>query len=497
MTTPAPSGPERTAGGGRVLGAIRRRAGRLPAGTVAALTVLAVLLVLGDRYGPHGDELYFRMLPLAWWYEDQPPLTVWLTHLMTTIDDALWVQRAPAACTAAAGALLAARFPSVLGYGRRVQTVAAWAHATTVYPLIMGHVFLTGTLDLLAWQAVVLMVVLADRGDRRGLVWAGVIAGAACWNKLLILPLVGALALSLLVVRRDLLFSRQAALGAALAVVIGAPQVMAQALHGWPMRQVSGDLIALHGTLNRALVLPLLVAFVGPPLVGVWGRGLAWSPHDGSRVGLLLPAGVVHVLWNLVAPAQPYYAVGLFLTALSLGWGPISRTTSLAWRRAPAVLAANAAIAAVLALPVLPVPSPVYAAVSAINPVARDQVDWPAYVAQVDRARASPESAVVTDSYALAGAVDFYRPPSGAGGIDVASGHNALWQMGPPAAGEVLLVGDRAVAQRDHFASCTDAGALTRGASDPFGVAGSPMVSCSGPRGGWAAVWPSLRHLGG
>lgn len=468
----------------------------LPAGFGAALTVLAVLLVVGGRYGLHGDELYFRMLPLRWWYVDQPPLTVWVTQLMAQASDAVWVQRIPAALTAAAGAMLAAAFPRVLGYGRRVQSVAAWAHATTVYPLIVGHVFLTATFDLLAWQAVVLLVIASDRGHRHALPWAGTIAGLACWNKLLILPLVGALVVSLLLMRRDLLFSRHAAVGGIAALVIGAPQALAQALNDWPMREVSADLIAQQGQLNRWLVLPLLVAFVGPPLFGVCVRGLQWSGGRASAMGLLAPAGMVLALWNLAAPAQPYYAVGLFLCALSLGWGPASRTAGLVWRRAPAVIAANAAIAALLALPVLPVSSSLYDVTSTINPVAGDQAGWPQYVAQVDRARDGSDIAVVTDAYSLAGAVEYYGTVGSGSGIPVASGHNALWAMGPPDGADVLLVGERVVAQQDRFAVCTDAGKLTRSRSDPFGVAGSPMLRCRSPIGGWDAVWPSFRHLG-
>ena len=467
----------------------------VPAGIGAALTVLAVLLVVGGRYGLHGDELYFRMLPLSWWYADQPPLTVWVTHLMAQVSDAVWVQRIPAALAAAAGAMLAAAFPRVLGYGRRVQSVAAWAHATTVYPLIVGHVFLTATMDLLAWQAVVLLVVAADRGHRHALAWAGTIAGLACWNKLLILPLVGALVVSLLLMRRDLLFSRQSAVGGIAALVIGAPQVLAQALNGWPMREVSADLIARHGELNRWLVLPLLVAFVGPPLFGVCVKGLRWSGERPSVMGMLAPAGMLLALWNFAAPAQPYYAVGLFLCALSLGWGPASRAAGVVWRRAPAVIAANAAIAALLALPVIPVSSSLYDIASTINPVARDQVGWPEYVAQVDRARGGSGIAVVTDAYSLAGAIEYYGG-AGGGRIPVASGHNALWTMGPPNDIDVLLVGERAVAQQDRFAVCTEAGTLTRSRSDPFGVAGSPMLRCRDPIGGWDAVWPSFRHLG-
>ena len=91
-----------------------------------------VLLATAGRHGLHGDELYFRMLPLAWWYDDQPPLTIWLTRLAASTSDAVWVQRIPAVVAAAAGSVLAALFPRLLGYGPGVQAVAAGANAFTV-----------------------------------------------------------------------------------------------------------------------------------------------------------------------------------------------------------------------------------------------------------------------------------------------------------------------------------------------------------------------------
>lgn len=467
---------------------VRPRRWEPPPGSGAALTVFVLLMATAGRYGPHGDELYFQMLPLRWWYEDQPPLTVWLTHLGSWLGPDPRLQRLPAMLAAAAGALLAAQFPRLTGHGPAHQRAAAWAHATTTYPLIVGHVFMTSSLALLAWQAVTWLVLAAMTGRRHALPWAGAVAGVACWNKLLVLPLVGALAVSCLVCRRDLLRTRAAALGAIALTVIGGPQVLAQARNGWPMRQVSADLVTLNGSTNRVLVLPLLIAFVGPPLAASCWAGLRWS-HGRSGPGWLLPAAVTLVAWNLLAPAQPYYAIGLLLCATSLGWGPLGNRGHGLWRRWRGIVAANAVVAAVVALPLLPASSPA----RLLNPVARDQAGWPDLVSQVDRAREGPGVAVVTDAYSLAGAIAHFRPD-----IAVASGHNALYPMGPPHVDEVLLVGERASSLQDQFRHCEAAGQLLpRDGANPFRLAGSPMVRCAGPRAGWDELWPRFRHLGG
>ena len=528
-------------------------------GAPAALAVMIVLLATSSRHGFHGDELYFRMLPPAWWYDDQPPLTVWLAHAAASVSDAVWVQRLPAALAAGAGALVAGLFPRLLGADVRVQRIAAWAHAFTVYPLLMGHVMLTASLDLLAWQLVVLGVVAALTGRRHALTWAGAAAGVACWNKLLVLVLVAAAFVALATCARWVLRTRDAWCGAALLVALGGFQVGAQIVHGVPMLDVSADLVARHGALNRWLVVPLLVVFVGPPFVQVAWRGLWWRPgsrraahpgaddgHDGGgrveaggwrsgpaddarvkafggvtndpfstddgHAGRIAPdppqqrtgpvfavmAAIVLVL-ALVSPAQPYYAVAVFLPLVAVGWARAAADEEHVWRRAPIVVTANAVVAALICLPIAPVSSPAFSIVSALDPMQRDQTDWPSLAAQMATARPTG-AAIVTDSYALAGAAHQYGPALGVPRADVASWHNALWSLGPPRSDgdthDVLAVGGDEHRIRAAFTRCDPAGRLIA-PHDPFGLDGTTMLRCSDPRGGWGAVWPTLRRLGG
>lgn len=461
-----------------------------------ALLVGALLLVTIGRYGPHGDELYFRMLPPRWWYEDQPPLTVWLAWAARQVSDSWWVQRLPAVVAAMAGCIVAAAFPRLLGHGEAAQRFAAWAHAFAVYPLLMGHVMLTSTLDLLAWQVVILLVLAATLGRRQALVAAGVVAGVAAWNKLLVLVLVAALVVALLLVDPRLLRTREA-MWAALAVLVGAgPQVAAQVLHGLPMAQVSADLVARQGETVRWVTLPLLAVFLGPPLLAVWWRGLVgpWRGDD-PRGRVLLPTAVLVLAWSLAAPGQPYYAVGAFIPALALGWGAILRS-SAALTRARRVVTANSVVAVVVCLPLLPATDWWLRAASVVNPTVADQVDRPGEVRRL--AAMSPgTSAVVTTTYDVAGSIDLYGATYGL--TEVASGHNALWRMGPPRETTVLLVGSIVTTHRELFRRCTDLGVLEP--LMPMTVATrrtpQPVAVCEEPVGGWASAWPQFRRLAG
>lgn len=475
-----------------------------------ALAAMTVTLATASRYGFHGDELYFRALPWAWWYEDQPPLTVWLARIAAQTSDAVWVQRIPAVLAAGAGAVVAAGFPRVLGKDVRVQRTAAWAHSFAVYPLLMGHVLLTSTLDLLAWQGVALCVVAALAGRQRALAYAGVIAGVACWNKLLILVFVAALITVLVFTHMKLLRTRSALIGAATFGALAAPQVAAQLLHGMPMTAVSSDLLAAHATTNRWLVLPLLIVFLGPPFLPVWWRGVMWRPRSDTTTSTLqgrtlivkappvlgLAAALV-LGWAFVFPAQPYYAVAAFLPALAVGWGEIAYRETDLWKRSKTIIGAEAVVAVLMCLPLVPPSSPAFGIVEAVNPVLRDEVGWPDLAREVAAARGGEDALIVTDSYALAGALLRYGPDVGVPSARVASGHNALWDLGPPRPAKVVVLTGRYAAQRDLFDQCESVGQLRRVATNPFSLAGTPMLRCTGMRMSWQEAWPRFRHLGG
>ena len=51
----------------------------------ATLAAGVLLTVFSAGYGYHRDELYFRMLPAAWGYVDQPPLTPLLAHWFSDV----------------------------------------------------------------------------------------------------------------------------------------------------------------------------------------------------------------------------------------------------------------------------------------------------------------------------------------------------------------------------------------------------------------------------
>ena len=250
------------------------------------LGTIALLRVGHDNHGHIGpDELYFRLLPPAWGYTDQPPFTPLVAHLMTAVADEPWALRIPAALVAALSAIVVGLIAAEVGGGRDAQALAAWGAGFGYYPLLLGHVLFTATFDLLVWPLILLCVlraVLRRRGS-----WflvAGLVAGVSLYNKLLVLALLLSVAVGLAVAgpRRASVWGWATA-GSLLVVVIGAPNLVYQLVHGLPQLQVGAALTAQNAADVRPFVLPFLLVLLGPFLVPMWVAGLV-APWLNTQV---------------------------------------------------------------------------------------------------------------------------------------------------------------------------------------------------------------------
>lgn len=508
ITEPHPAGPAGTSG-------TADRTDRLPElarGPVftAMLAMAVVLSAFSNSYGYHRDELYFRMLSPAWGYFDQPPLAPLLVRLMRlAVTDQPWALRIPATVAAVGSVLVLALITREFGGSRGAQTLCAWGYAFAALPLIMAHALLTSTLDLPVWPAVLLFAIRAQL--RRSPQWwlaAGVVVGLSMYNKLLVAVLLVAMAAGLLLVGpRRLLYSRWVLASMGLALVIGAPNLIYQLSHHWPQLSMGRALARNNAGSVRIMMWPFLALILGPPLVPIWVAGLVallrrpqWRP-----VRFLAAAFAVLLLLVFAMGAQFYYPFGLVAVLFAAGCVPAHRWLSAAvgWHR-PVLLVGvglNAVVSLLIGLPLIPLGNLGATPIPAINQVAQDTVGWPVYVGEIasvyaslpasDRARA----VVLASNYGEAGAVQRYGgryqlPP-------VYSGQNQLYyQARPPdSATVVVLVGGQVPDARGLFRSCVvTAGRLDNRVDVNNEEQGEPIAICRGPVGGWARVWPALRH---
>jgi 4-amino-4-deoxy-L-arabinose transferase-like glycosyltransferase len=485
----------------------QQRLAWLPVGTVA-VALVALLVATINGYGYHRDELYFRVLAghPAWGYADQPPLTPMLARLgIALFGDHLWSIRVWSILFAVTIVVLIALLAREFGGGAGAQTLAAVGSCSSLV-LVGGHLLSTATLDLVVWMLVILFAARALlRGQPRWWLAAGVAVGLGLYNKqLVVLLLVGLLAGLLIAGPRDVLRSSWLWGGVAVALVLGAPNLVYQITHDWPQAKMAAAVSRDKGADDRTMLLPLQLFLFGPFLVPVWVAGWvrlfrapAWRP-----VRAFAWAYPVVLVLVFISGGQPYYPFGLLLTLYTAGcvvaarWaaGRVARTALLV-----AALVLTVPVSVVVSLPVLPERS-LPGAVTAVNGTIGDSIGWPAYVAQVAAVyQALPQAdrvatVLVTGNYGEAGALDRYGSRYGL--PSTYSGHNELYRFGPPpdSTRVAVVVGFGDIARTGWFASCTPAGRLDNGVGVDNEEQGNTITVCRDPSEPWHRLWPRFQH---
>jgi hypothetical protein len=480
---------------------------------VIAAVFVAVELAVSSRYGFQQDELYFIAAGhhLASGYVDQPPLTPLLTRITGILGVSPTAIRIIPALAGGAVVAAAARLAALFGAGRFGRVLAALT--TACAPVVIGAVHIGNTTpqDLLAWTAVLLCVTTALLRHRpRWWLGGGAAAGAGLENNnLLVLLLIG-LAVGILVSEhRSVLRTRWPWLGAGIAAVIWAPNIIWQATHGWPQLAMASALHHENSTpADYAGGLPAQLLYLGLLVVPLLIAGFIrlWRAPELRFIAVTATLVVVYVLaW---VPGKAYYTDGMAPAVLAAGalaaerW--IARARRPRVRRGVVVAAPLVGMALTLPalLPLLPA-GDVHdlPASSQHSSDIGDTIGWP----QLTRAVAAQEAALVragqpptsifTGYYAEAGALDIlgsahHLPP-------VLSGHNAYWMWGPGRASDrSVLVVDGLAQLRPYFASCHP---LTTYYA-PYHVQNDwtdvQIGICTGPVASWRTLWPHLKHYG-
>jgi hypothetical protein len=472
---------------------------------IPAALAQAVALTLGSfGYGYHRDELYFRMLPAAWGYVDQPPLVSLLARLTTHLADEPWALRLPATAATALSVVVVALICRELGGGRGAQALAAWGYAFAAMPLMLGHILLTSTVDLLLLGLVVLAILRATAGSPRWWLAVGAVAGFTTYNRLLVAVVVGGLVVGIaLLGPRRTFRSPSLWAGGALAVVVGLPNLVYQTTHHWPQLSMGAALADNNAAEVRAQLPLLLLVMLGPPLVAIWVTGIAWllRPERRARFGYVVVGAAVLVAFTFLSGAQPHYPIHLLAVLYAAGCVPVARW--LASRRALRVVAVgllvvNAGVSLVLALPVVPLARVGDTPLPDIGPLVADQVGWPRYVNQVAavyRGSALHPTEVITSNYGEAGAIARFGPALGL--PRPVSGQNSLATVARPADSStvVVVVGYQLDEVSGLFGSCEVVDRLDNGLDVDNEEQGAPVAVCRDPRESWAVLWPRFHHL--
>jgi hypothetical protein len=523
MSTPQPSqAPPLPVAGASASGsrpATPLAAARAPVRWIALIGAVAVAveLAVSARYGYHRDELYFLAAGQhpAFGYVDQPPLTPLVARLTAAVSgNSLVALRLLPALVMAALVALTAAMSRLLGAGRTGQILAALAAATCAEFLGAGHLLSTTTPDFLFWGITLLLVVkLLLSQDRRWWVAIGACAGVASEFKWGIGFLLAGLAAGFaLTPARRLATGRWLVAGAALAVALAAPDVIWQALHGWPAFDVFGGL--QQGALNNRVVYWIAqVVYTGVALVPVWIGGLLWTLRrpEGQAFRCLGIAAVFVIVVFFVLGGKPYYPGGIFSFLFAAGSVPLERRLAA---RKPVLggrlprAAVTGTVMVVLGAAVLPILLPVLPArvlhtvpLQKMNYDLAETIAWPREVSQVARAyRGLPpavraRTAILAANYGEAGAIDRFGPADGL--PEAYSGANNFWYWGPPPARDTDAIAinvDPGLLRRE-YASVRRIGTFENGLGVSDDEEGAVLYWATGLRSSWSRAWPRFRDF--
>ncbi|MGI8456600.1 MAG: glycosyltransferase family 39 protein [Propionibacteriaceae bacterium] len=485
---------------------------------VAGVVVLALLLVAG-RYGFHGDEFYFvvtgRHLQVA--APDNPMLVPYLAAgWYRLVGGQLVAFRVLPALAAGAYVLLGGLTAREFGASSLRQVAAAAAVAMTALTLAVGHLFETTTFDMVATAAAVWLVVRAMRDEpHRWAPWiaVGLLTGVAMEIKILAAPLLACCLVGIAICGpRSRLRSPRLWAAVAIALLIAAPNLIWQALHGFPMLQVAANIAGGGSTSStpRLALLPSVLLDVGPVLSIVLIVGLVVllrSDRRGSD-GWLAAGFLIFVAFLLITGGKAYYPAGLVPAVLAAGAGPVLDWVrrGRSWR---AVLAVALIVVTVVSTPLLTLPigrlgGPVFKMAAGVNPDLAAEVGWPGYVNQVGEIVASTPTAqrrdtiMLTQTYQQAAALDLLRPANGVTMPAVYSGHNGFWFWGPPpdTATDAIVIGDFSPADLAvGYSHCEVAGTVQTPPGVDNDLTGTPIRRCTGLRQPWSVLWPRTANF--
>lgn len=483
--------------------------------------------LFNSGYGYFRDELYYAACGehLAWGYVDHAPLVAVASHVSRAIlGNSLFALRFFPALSAAAKIFLGGWIAREVGGGKFAQTLAALTVLLAPIYLTFDNFLSMNAFEPVFWMACAAVVLrILNDGERELWLLFGVIAGIGILNKHSMLFFGSGLAVGLLVTKaRHQFASIWIWLGAAIAMLFFLPNFLWEMHHSWPTIALLHHVIGTKYTTVPAWEFIAQQTLLTHPLAApIWLLGLWFFFADrvGKKYAVLGWAYVVVLVEMLLLHGKIYYLAPAYVMLLAGGAVRIElralpRTGT--WLK-PAIivpLIIGSAIAAPLAMPILPVDAAVrYCAfwdVKAVHVENVPEADLPqlfgdmfgwqdqvAAIAQVykqlppdDRAKA----AILAYNYGEAGAVDYFGPHYGL--PHAISGHNqyALWGPGGYSGEVVVAIGFPEARLQQAFGEVTAAAKVDPPHALPE-ESNLTIYVCRRPMQGFAASWKEWTYL--
>lgn len=487
--------------------------------TVAILALL--FLSTASRYDTFRNELYFIACGRhpAFGYADLPPLVPLIAAATQLFGNSTWLLRLPTILAALALIPLTAEFARLLGGDRTSAWMAAVAVA--IAPLLIGVSSTLGTpsFEPLGWTlCAYLLARVLIRGETSLAIWAGVVAGITMETKYGIATWMIGLALGIVLTSaRRLLTTRELWFGIAAAIVIAAPSLIWQQLHGWPFLETihyaTRNRNFTGGPIRFEIKQIFLVNFILAPL---WIAGVI-APFVSARLRdarFLAIAFVVTTAIIIGSHGKDYYMAPAYPAMFAIGavaCAGIPRWLQAIWF---SIAIAMTVIVLPVALPILspptleaylnrhhlrPSPNEREAVGAPLTQVFSDELGWrplEQQVAAVYRALQPDErarAAIMAKDYGEAAAIDVYGRADGLPPALCEQLQYYLW--GPRGYdGSVIIEinGDPEV-----WADACDKSEVVATFGGPYVLPfeNGPIIVCHGLRRPLGEVWEQFRRM--
>ncbi|NLR64640.1 glycosyltransferase family 39 protein [Chitinophaga varians] len=294
--------------------------------------------VVNPAYDLHRDEyLHLDMgYHLAAGYLSVPPFTAFNSLLVRWLGGGeFWVRFFPALYGALTMVVIW-RMVCFLGGGLYAQALALTVFVCSAFSRL-NVLYQPNSFDVLTWALICwLMMRYLQSQQGKWLLWTGVVAGIGLLNKYTVAVLLaGWLAALLLSSHRRIFRERDLYLGALIALVLAAPNLIWQVQQGFPVLHHMNELVAtqLVHVDRMDFVTDQFIFFLGGAflIVAAFAGLLFYWPYRLYRVVLLMYVLVILLL--VYMRAKSYYALGLYPVLIAFGCAYWERVFRNGWNR--------------------------------------------------------------------------------------------------------------------------------------------------------------------
>jgi 4-amino-4-deoxy-L-arabinose transferase-like glycosyltransferase len=492
-------------------------------------TDINILLLLGlalfllhmftnHQYGFHQDELVVvdNAYNLDWGYVEYPPVTPFLTRISLDIFGLSLVSaRMFAALAQSIIMVLAGLMARELGGKRATQILAAIATAIAPIALVEGATVMYVTFDFL-WSVLIAYFVIRilKSGDPRWWLGIGAAIGLGMMTKFtMAFWVAGIVGGVLLTDARRYIKSPWLWGGVVLSLLVFLPNMLWQIQHNFISLDFLQGIHARDVEMGRAddYLIEQFVFSANTIVIPLWIAGLYYYffRQDSKRFRMMGWMFVITFMIYFLAQGRSYYeapAYPMLIAAGAVVWQEWIDKLSIQKARLAlgvtwSALVVGTVFAGVIALPIPPINSPLFNAVSEVHDLFTEQIGWHDMVKTVGDiyadlpAEENARAGILTGENDEAAALNLY---GGRYGLPkVISGSDTFWLRGygNPPPETLIIVGLEPQYINNFFAQCTVAGTITNSYGIENDLSNPPDIFvCRKARFPWPEIWEKIKH---